>query len=55
VSAEPLFSGGRHAAISAAILRTDGVTWFIKLSGEAGSVAAERARFVEYVRTAEVR
>ena len=54
-SAEPLFSGERHAAISAAILRTAGTTWIFKLTGEARMVAAERARFVDFVRTAEVR
>jgi hypothetical protein len=54
-SAEPLFSGERHAAISAAILRTAGTTWFFKLTGEADTVAAHRARFVDFVRTAEVR
>jgi hypothetical protein len=54
-SAEPLFSGDRRAAISAAILRTPETTWFIKLAGEAGMVSAQRAQFVEFVRTAEVR
>lgn len=54
-SAEPLFSGERHAAISAAILRTGETTWFIKLTGEADMVAAQRARFVDFVRTAAVR
>ena len=54
-SAEPLFSGDRHAAISAAILRTADTTWFFKLTGEAEMVAAQRARFVDFVRTAEVR
>lgn len=55
VSADPLFSGGRRGAISAAILRTGETTWFFKLAGEAEMVAAQRARFVEFVRTAEVR
>jgi hypothetical protein len=54
-SAEPLFSGDRHAAISAAILRTAETTWFFKLTGEAKMVAAQRAKFVDFVRTAEVR
>lgn len=54
-SAEPLFSGDRHAAISAAILRTAETTWFIKLAGEAEMVTAQRAQFVEFVRTAVVR
>ncbi len=54
-SAEPLFSGDRHAAISAAILRAGETTWVIKLTGEAEMVAAQRARFVDFVRTAEVR
>lgn len=55
VSAEPLFSNDRHGAISAAILRTGKVTWFFKIAGEAAMVAANRAKFVEFVRTAEVR
>ena len=54
-SAEPLFSGDRHAAISAAILRTGETTWFFKLTGEAKMVAAQRARFVDFVRTARTR
>ncbi len=55
VSAEPLFSKDRHAAISAAILRTGKVTWCFKIAGEAGMVAANRAKFVEFVRTAKAR
>jgi hypothetical protein len=55
VSAVPLFSKDRHGAISAAILRTGEVTWFFKIAGEAGMVAANRAKFVEFVRTAEAR
>ncbi len=54
-SAEPLFSGDRHAAISAAILRTPETTWFFKLTGEAKMVTAQRARFVDFVRTAQTR
>ena len=54
-SAEPLFTGDRRAAISAAILRTGEVTWFFKIAGESSMVAANRAKFVEFVRTAEVR
>jgi hypothetical protein len=55
VSAEPLFSNDRHAAISAAILRTGKVTWIFKIAGDAEIVAANRAKFVEFVRTAKVR
>ncbi len=55
VSAEPLFSDDRHAAISAAILRTGKVTWCFKIAGEAGMVAANRPKFVEFVRTAVAR
>ena len=54
-SAEPLFTGDRHAAISAAILRTADTTWFFKLTGEAKMVTAQRARFVDFVRTAQTR
>ena len=54
-SAEPLFSGDRNAAISAAILRTADTTWFFKLTGESKMVSAQRARFVDFVRTAQTR
>lgn len=54
-SAEPLFSGDRHAAICAAILRTADATWFFKLTGEAKLVSAQRAKFVDFVRTAQIR
>lgn len=54
-SIAPLFSDDRHGAISAAILRTGEVTWFFKIVGEEGMVAAHRAKFVEFVRTAGVR
>jgi hypothetical protein len=54
-SVEPLFTGDRHAAISAAILRTADTTWFFKLTGEANMVTAQRARFVDFVRTAQTR
>ena len=53
VSAEPLFSDYRHAAISAAILRTGKVTWIFKIAGEAPMVAGHRPKFVEFVRTAK--
>ena len=55
VSAEPLFSNARYGAISAAILRTGEVTWFFKIAGESTMVATNRAKFVEFVRTAEAR
>lgn len=52
-SEEPLFSGDRHGAISAAILRTTDTTWFFKIAGESQMVSAHRARFVDFVRTAQ--
>lgn len=54
-SGEALFSGGRHGSISAAILRTADTVWFFKLAGESRMVAAHRARFVDFVRTADPR
>ena len=54
-SAEPLFSNNRHGAISAAILRTEKVTWFFKLAGEATMVSDHRAKFVNFVRSASVK
>lgn len=54
-SAEPIFSGDRHGAISAAILRTGDATWFFKITGETEMVTTHRPRFVDFVRTAGVR
>lgn len=54
-SAEPLFSSDRSGAISAAILRTGKVAWFFKLAGEANMVSAQRAKFVDFVRSAKVK
>ena len=54
-SAAPLFSNNRSGSISAAILRTGKVTWFFKLAGEASMVSHNRAKFVDFVRSARVR
>lgn len=43
---------GKKVAISAAILKVDGVTWFFKMTGEAALVAAQRGAFEEFVRSA---
>jgi hypothetical protein len=54
-STEPLFSNDRYGAISAAILRTGKVTWFFKIAGEANMISAQRAKFVDFVRSATVK
>ena len=51
-STEPLFSENRHGAITTAILRKDGFTWFFKIAGEAESLQANREKFEEFVRSA---
>ena len=51
VSAEAVLDG-KKAAISTAILKVDGVTWFFKITGEASLVEANREKFENFVRTA---
>ncbi len=43
---------GTKAAISAAILKANGITWFFKMTGEAALVTAQREAFEEFVRSA---
>jgi hypothetical protein len=43
---------GKKAAISAAILKANGITWFFKMTGEAALVTAQREAFEEFVRSA---
>lgn len=43
---------GKKAAISAAILRSNGITWFFKITGEASLVEANREKFEEFARSA---
>lgn len=43
---------GKKVAISAAILKADGVTWFFKMTGDAVLVAANREKFEDFVRFA---
>lgn len=51
VSAEPVLDG-KKAAISTAILKAEGVTWFFKITGEASLVEANRDKFETFARTA---
>jgi hypothetical protein len=51
VSAEPVLDG-KKAAISTAILKAEGVTWFFKITGEASLVEANRGKFETFARTA---
>lgn len=51
VSAEPVLDG-KKAAISTAILKAEGVTWFFKITGEASLVEANREKFETFARTA---
>lgn len=43
---------GKKAAISTAILKAGGVTWFFKITGEANLVEANREKFENFARTA---
>jgi hypothetical protein len=51
VSAEAVLDG-KKAAISTAILKAEGVTWFFKITGEATLVEANREKFENFARTA---
>lgn len=43
---------GKKVAISAAILKAGGMTWFFKMTGDAVVVGEHRAAFLEFVRSA---
>ena len=43
---------GKKAAISAAILKVDGMSWFFKITGDAALVEANREKFEEFARSA---
>lgn len=51
VGADPVLDG-KKAAISTAILKAKGVTWFFKITGEASLVEANRENFENFARTA---
>ena len=51
VSTEALLDG-KKAAISTAILKAEGVTWFFKVTGEASLVEENREKFENFARTA---
>lgn len=51
VSTEAVLDG-KKAAISTAILKAEGVTWFFKVTGEASLVEANREKFENFARTA---
>jgi hypothetical protein len=51
VSAEPL-EDGKKAAISTAILKAEGTTWFFKITGDASLVEANREKFETFARSA---
>jgi hypothetical protein len=51
VSAEPVLDG-KKAAISTAILKAEGITWFFKITGEASLVEENREKFETFARTA---
>lgn len=52
VSTVAIPDGGKKTAISAAILKTAGQTWFFKITGEASLVEANRGKFEAFVRSA---
>lgn len=51
VSSEAVLDG-KKAAISTAILKAEGITWFFKITGEATLVEANREKFENFARTA---
>ena len=51
VSTEAVLDG-KKAAISTAILKAEGATWFFKVTGEASLVEANREKFENFARTA---
>ncbi len=51
VSAVPVLDG-KKAAISTAILKYGGVTWFFKITGEASLVEANRGKFESFAQSA---
>jgi hypothetical protein len=51
VSVEPL-EDGKKAAISTAILKAEGTTWFFKITGDAALVEANREKFETFARSA---
>lgn len=51
VSEEAVLNG-KKAAISTAILKAEGVTWFFKVTGEASLVEMNREKFENFARTA---
>lgn len=53
-STEPVLEG-KKAAISSAILKKPGMTWFFKVTGEASLVEANREKFAAFVSSASIR
>lgn len=51
VSTEAVLDG-KKAAISTAILKAEGITWFFKITGDASLVEANREKFENFARTA---
>ena len=43
---------GKKAAISTAILKVEGMTWFFKITGDEALVEANREKFEEFARSA---
>lgn len=54
VSEEPLFSGNRKGAVTTAILRTGGFTWFFKMAGENEMLRSNGKEFEAFVRSAVI-
>ena len=54
ISEEPLFSDKRHGAITTAILRKGGFTWFFKIAGEDETLQTNRDKFDAFVRSAVI-
>ena len=53
-SSEPLLENGSKAAISAAMIKQGGYTWFFKMTGDADTVRENRKRFESFVQSAAI-
>ena len=53
-SSEPLLENGSKAAISAAMIKQGGYTWFFKMTGDANTVRENRERFEAFVQSAAI-
>jgi hypothetical protein len=53
LSESPVLESGRKARVLGAILKQSAQTWFFKLAGEAGLVAAQKEAFIGFLKSVE--